>query len=178
MRLNKTLIKSISTNLEKGMYAKSAARSEGISERIYYRWKEEGDALIKSVLNDDLEIDEKEFNKLTDTQKLKIQFCQSIDLSTAKGEIALVDIIYKAAKKDWKAALQILQRRHPKLWANKDYLHVDQEVTNKPSKLKEIEDKYFKDVPESKMKELTKGMQELIKNASNGTGEHTPGAKG
>ena len=177
MKLNNQIIEEISKKLKIGMYAKVAARAEGISERTYYRWKTEGDELLKQVLDNDGEIIDREFKKLTDTEKLKIQFCQSIDRSDAEAESILVATIVSAAQDDWKAALQILQRRFPERWASKEYFHVDGGITEKPNMLKEFEDEFFGNVPESGMKNLVKEMGRLIKDASTNE-KHASKAKG
>ena len=168
MKLDEKIIKDICKELEKGKYAKSAALGCGITERTYYRWKEDGEEILRSISDKDGVIDKDKYNKLEKTLKLKCQFCQSIAESEAKGENTLVGYIFDAAKKDWKAAMQLLARKFPDRWANKDFLKLEGEIENKPNKLKELEDEFFSDIPEEKMKDVAKEIQGVIKNASNG----------
>ena len=73
--------------------------------------------------------------------------------------------MYSHIGDDWRAAESILSRRFPDEWAKKNYLYVDQQITEKPNKLKEIEDDIFEGVPASKRKEVLKDMQKVIEGA-------------
>ena len=165
MKLNQTIIEEISKKLKAGIYAKVAARTEGITERTFHRWKAEGEALLERVTDKDGEIIDKEYGKLNETEKLKCQFCQSIDRSDAEGEAVLVAAIYSQIKDDWRAAEAILSRRFPERWAKKDFLRVDQEVVDKPDDLQEIEDDIFEGIPESKRGAVIKEMNRAIEGA-------------
>ena len=177
MKLNQEIINQISNKIKVGIYAKVAARAEGITERTFYRWKLEGEELLKRVTNKEGDIPEEEFAKLTETEMLKCQFCQSIDRSDAEAESVLIAKIQRATDDDWKAAEAILSRRFPERWAKKDYLHVEGEIDNKPDQLKEFEEEFLADIPASKMVDLANGMEELIKNASS-NGKHASQDKG
>jgi len=168
MKLNEGIIIAIGKKLETGCPAKYAAMSEGIAERTYYTWKAEGEQIAKNIINDEGEMDEKAFEKLKDVQKLKLQFSQSISKSIAKGHIVLTAAIYSQISTDWKAALEILSRRFPKEWAKRDQLHIDQEVTEKPNKLKEVEDEIFEGIPSKNRKEVIEKMTGVIEEARNG----------
>jgi len=120
------------------MPAKYAAQAEGISERVFYKWKAEGEALLERIADKDGEIIQAEYDKLNETQKLEVQFIQSVGRSEEEREAILVARIMAATEEDRKAAMQILQRRFLERWANKDYPHIDQEVNGQPDKLKEV----------------------------------------
>ena len=177
MKLNQEIIHQISNKIKVGIYAKVAARTEGIHEDTFYRWKAAGKEIRKRVVNKEGETIEEEFDKLNETEKLKYEFYESLGQSDAEAETVLIAKIQRATDDDWKAALQILQRRFPKRWASKEYLHVDSDPDNKPDELREFEDEFLKDVPADKMVDLANGMEELIKNAST-NGKHAPKDKG
>lgn len=168
MKLNEVIIEEISKKLKAGIYAKVAARAEGITERTFQRWKSEGKAILERITNKDGEIIDKEWEKLTHPEKLKCHFCQSLDRSDAEGETVLVASIYSHIKDDWRAAELILSRKWPERWAKKEYLHVDQETIEKPDELQEIEDDIFEGIPESKRGAVIKEMTEAIEGARDG----------
>ena len=168
MKLNDQIIVEISKKLKTGIPAKWAAQAEGITERTYHHWKSEGEEIFNKVTDKDGEIIQSKYKKLNETENLKFLFFRSISQSIAEGHSVLVAAVYSHIKDDWKAAMEILSRRFPKEWAKRDHLHVEQEVTEKPNKLKELEDKHFKDVPKSKMKEVISDMEKVIEGARNG----------
>ena len=168
VKLNDEIINAISKKLKTGMCAKVAAESEGINESTFYRWKKDGEDFLELVADKDGEILKPMWNKLTKSQKLKCKFCKSVRQSIAEGEVILLTAVYSHIQDDWRAAMKILARRFPSRWGKKDYMQVAQEVIEKPNKLKEFEDEFFADVPESKMKDIAIGLEKLIEDAKNG----------
>ena len=171
MKLNKIIIEEIAKKLQTGCPAKYAAQAEGIAESTFYKWKADGELILERVTDKDGERIEEEWEKLNETEKLKSEFSESIRTSIAQGHVVLVASIYSQIKDGWKAAMEILSRRFPSEWAKKDYLHVDQEISKSPDKLKEIEDDIFEGIPESKRGDVIKSMAEAIEGARNGKPE-------
>ncbi len=177
MKLNENIIEEIGKKLKTGCPVKYAAQAEGIAEWTFYRWKSEGEAILERITDKDGERIEKKWDKLTDFEKLKCEFCESITRNIAEGHAVLVASVYSHIPKDWKAAMEILARRFPNEWAKKDFLHVDGEITEKPDDLKEIEDDIFEGIPESKRGDVIKSMTEAIEGARNGKPEGSPEGK-
>ena len=168
MRLNEEIITQIGKMLKTGMSAKAAAQAEGLAERTYHLWRAEGEQIAKNTIDDEGETNEKEFEKLSDMQKLKLQFFQSISRDMAKGQAILAAAMFSKITEDWRAAESILSRRFPKDWAKRDQLHIDQVVEEKPNKLKEIEDEVFEGIPAKNRKEVIEKMGGVIEEARNG----------
>lgn len=68
------------------------------------------------------EIVKSKYEKLTETEKLKVQLVQSVRQSTAQGESILVAKVLSHTDEDWRAAMEILARRWPQRWGRKDKL--------------------------------------------------------
>jgi hypothetical protein len=165
MKLNNRIIDSISKKLRTGVYARLAAESEGIDESTFYRWKKQGEKILDSITDKNDEINRSLWKSLTKTQKLKCKFYQSVQQSTAQGHAALVAMVYSKASEDWRAAMELLARRFPRDWGRKDHLHLEAEVEEKPNRLKELEEKYLADIPESKIKDIAKTFMEAVEAA-------------
>jgi len=80
MRLNEKIIEEIAKSIKKGMYIKDAVKTVGINERTYERWNKEGLKIEAKCYDDDGERIEKEWRKLSGTEKLKCRFCRSVRL--------------------------------------------------------------------------------------------------
>jgi hypothetical protein len=61
------------------------------------------------------------------------QFWQDVTRAQARAEEYLVGEVYNAAQFDWKAAMELLQRRHPDRWAKRDMSTIKHEVSGKVS---------------------------------------------
>jgi signal transduction protein with GAF and PtsI domain len=165
MKLNHDLIDEISKKLRTGMAAKWACQAEGIDESTFYLWKARGKQINKMIADEDGEVDQKKYNKLSEMDKLKFKFFKSVQQSTAEGHAVLVASVYSHIKDDWRAAMELLARRWPRDWGRKDHLHLEAEVEEKPNRLKEIEDEYLADIPESKIKDVAKTFMEAVEAA-------------
>lgn len=109
-KLTPKLQEQIIKYVEAGNYNKVACQAVGIGEWTYYNWIKRGEKA--------LELEEKG-KKIPESEKKFSQFSQSIRGAEARGEIRNVTIIQIAAKKDWRAALEILARKYPKRWGLK-----------------------------------------------------------
>lgn len=91
-----------------GMSYRAACAHAGIDYSTFCRWRERGAAQQRG-----------EFR----------EFCDLLTDAKAIGEARLVVRIDEASKRevpgDWRAALAILERRHPEEWGKKDKLDAD-----------------------------------------------------
>ena len=78
MKLSQELIDEICKKLKVGIYAKVAAEAEGITETTYYRWKAQGEQILKEITDKDGEKVKSKYNKLSETDKLKVEFVESV----------------------------------------------------------------------------------------------------
>jgi len=109
-KLTPELKEQIIKYIEAGNYAKVACQAVGISEFIYYYWKRQGKKAEEKL---------EEGKKLTDRENELYQLYQSIRGAEARAEIRNVTSINLAARKDWRAALEMLARKYHKRWGTK-----------------------------------------------------------
>lgn len=130
-KLTKELTEEICKRLRAGWYVKVAAASVGICEKTYYNWIERGEKA--------LDLKEKE-GKIPKSEKIYLQFLQSIRQSDAVGEGMLVTAILSKIKEDWRAALEILSRKYHKRWGRKESIKVEKEISLKEKDSKALQD--------------------------------------
>src|SRR5947207_179013 len=82
-----------------GNYPARAARSCGIAESTFYRWMEEGRGAERGPYRD---------------------FYEAVRDAEAEGEVHAVAILRKEMMSDWRAALALLERRHPERWRRRE----------------------------------------------------------
>lgn len=109
-KLTPKLQEQIIKYVEAGNYNKVACQAVGICEWTYYNWRKQGEKAEKKL---------REGKKLTNKENEFSQFSQSIRGAEARAEIRNVTIINIAAKKEWRAALEMLARKYPKRWGIK-----------------------------------------------------------
>lgn len=109
-KLTSELQEQLVKYIEAGNYIKDACNMVGICESTYYNWIERGEKA--------LELEEKE-KKIPKSEKIYLEFLESIKKAKAKAVIRNVLIIQKAAKKSWQAAAWWLERSHYKDWGVK-----------------------------------------------------------
>ena len=144
--LQKKLIKYI----QGGSYIVVACRAVGIAEKTFYEWIKKGEKGIEP------------YSKLS----------KSVRKAQAKSEIRNVAIIEMAAKKDWRAALEMLARKYPQRWAKRDKLEVKTKKTVESKHFIEIDNKIKKLLPEQRKRLIAlaiKAEKEFMEsNANNG----------
>jgi len=96
-KLTSELHEQIVKYVEAGNYNKVACQAVDISEVTYYDWLKRGEAGEEPFL----------------------KFLKSIRGAEARAEIRNVTMINIAAKKDWRAALEMLARKYHKRWGLK-----------------------------------------------------------
>jgi len=81
--------------LRAGNYRDPAARSAGVHPSTLYRWLERADQEAEGPYRD---------------------FAEEVHRAEAEAEVHAVAIIRKAMTDDWRAAMALLERRHPEHW--------------------------------------------------------------
>jgi hypothetical protein len=89
--------------IEDGNYAKVAAEASGIAETTFYRWMSEGES--------------------AKTGK-KREFWESVTRAENVAESKIVAQWKKLGEQDWRALMELLQRRYPERWANTQRIEV------------------------------------------------------
>jgi hypothetical protein len=119
MKITQERINLAAQLIKEGNFANVVAEAIGISERTWYNWMDQGEAIYNKY-EDLLEEDEEAVKEeLTERQWLYLQFFQSIKKATALAEIEVVSIIQAHAKKNWYAAAWYLERKNQDRWALK-----------------------------------------------------------
>ena len=133
IKLTPALIAAFVQKLSVGVYAKYAARSEGVAEKSYYNWLERGANAEK--LHD-------AGKKVPETEKLFLQFLQSVRQAEANANVVLTTMVYSKGREDWKAAMEMLARKWPEDWAKKDFLDFKGSIDTGPDKTQEAIKEY------------------------------------
>lgn len=94
-KLTPDVQRTICAALQAGNYASAACAMAGIDDATFYRWMQRG---------------------ARERRGAYCEFRDAVERATARGEVSLVAIIRKAAEKDWRAALALVERRHPERW--------------------------------------------------------------
>lgn len=100
-KLTPAMQRRITTSLRAGNYEQAAFLSAGISSTTYYRWLERGE-------------DRGEENAPEDA--IYREFRDAVTRAIAEAEETLVKRWAKHAITDWRAARDLLARRHPDRW--------------------------------------------------------------
>ena len=161
MKLSNQVVDEIVKSIKTGMYIKDAVQIAGVSKKTFYLWKEQGEKIDTRCVNDEGEIIQKEYKKLSKSEKLKLHFLHSVRQAEAQAKQVLVAAVFSHIRDDWRAAMEMLARRFPEDWAKKEYMDFkgNFEYDRGAQKLKEFEDQY-KDVPRSTMSEIA---EDLVK---------------
>ncbi len=94
-KLTDKTIEQICRGIEKGMFIASAVRLGGISESTWHLWKQKARAGAEPYAD----------------------YLQRITIAETKANEFYVSRLYASAKKDWRAALAVLERRFRNDWA-------------------------------------------------------------
>lgn len=115
--------------LKMGNYIETAAAFAGISKTTLYSWMRRGREELERV-------EEGKGRKIRKAEEPYVDFLNAVEKSMAEAEIRDVQIIYNAAKSDWKASAWRLERKYQDKWGRKDRT----EVTGKDGGPIEIDD--------------------------------------
>lgn len=88
--------------LEKGAYLTHAAAAVGVDRRTVYRWLEQG-ATDQAARRDTIEA----------------RFADGVARARARGCVAMVEVINRAADRDWRAAAWMLERTEPGMFGQR-----------------------------------------------------------
>lgn len=114
--------------IENGNYAKVAAEASGIAETTFYRWMSEGKSAKSGK---------------------KREFWESITRAENVAESKIVTQWKKLGEQDWRALMELLQRRYPDRWANTQRIEVavEKEMAGVLGSLEEgLEPQIFREV--------------------------------
>lgn len=98
-KLDEGLIKLICDSVRKGNYIETAAAAAGISKQTLYSWLKAG---------------------AREEDPLAVEFLDAYKKAEAEAEAANVNMIRTWARKDWKAAAWMLERKNPDKWGRRD----------------------------------------------------------
>lgn len=104
--LNKELVQRISNFMSTSVTLKTACLCAGVSASAYSKWIDRGR--------------KDEEKGLTPDESVYVLLLHETTRAKARAEVRLGGIITKAAEKDWRAALAILERRNSKDWAKRN----------------------------------------------------------
>lgn len=108
-KLTGELTEKIAANIEAGVLPDTAANAAGVHVRTYRRWLMEGRAWIEEHDDDELPSPEAAFSA-------------RIDLALSRFRVMLETRLANAD--DWRAAIEVLQRRFPTEWGKRDRLDI------------------------------------------------------
>lgn len=82
---------------------------------MFYTWMREGEALER------LHESAGKVPRSTAYQKACLKFVQDVRRAISDGQAALLALIHKGAREDWRAGAWILERRHPEDFSKRHY---------------------------------------------------------
>jgi len=121
--LNPKLTDAIAKSIANGNYFKTACEANGVPERTAYDWLEKAEK----------DHPEGPYG----------QFAAAVIHASIEWEEKCVGYVMKAAATDWRAALEILQRREPDRWGNVQKVKIDT----------------------ARLEELTRGVVQVVRDA-------------
>lgn len=124
--------------LAAGNYLSAAAQIAGLSPNTTARWVERGHELAVETTGQDEPdpVDAPKFRrKIPNLQRAYVDFWAAHTRAVASAEVFLVNQWKKAATDDWRAAAELLRRRHPERWRVRDEIGIKVEETTGPSVL-------------------------------------------
>jgi hypothetical protein len=122
--LNEKVTTAIAASVANGNYFKTACEANGVPESTAYMW-------LKKAEKDHAE-------------GPYAEFARAVTQASVEWEQSCVTVIMAEARKgDWRAALEILQRREPDKWGNVQKLKIDS----------------------GRLEEMTRGVIQIVKDA-------------
>jgi hypothetical protein len=129
-KLTKQLQEQIVMTLRMGNYIETAAAFAGLNKVTLYEWLKRGRAEINRVGEGD------HGKKVAKHEEIYVDFTNAVGVAMAEAELRDNQIIYNAAKNDWKASAWRLERKYPNKWGRKE----QHEITGKDGGALEIND--------------------------------------
>jgi hypothetical protein len=123
IKLNHDTVERICKAVKKGTTWEVAARAAGVHERTLLEWRNRG---------------EEEDAQGRDT--IYAHLHRETMRATAMAESDLVDLIRKHAREDFRAAIFLLERRHPERWAKTSTVNVANADASKPREVAPSDD--------------------------------------
>lgn len=112
--------------LEHGAHLRIAAASAGIADRTLHSWLKRGRDELARVMpeGETTDDDEQTLLDLEPTEERYVRFLLAVEQAEATAEVRAVTTWSRAAGYDWRAARDLLARRHPDRWAQTSSLTV------------------------------------------------------
>lgn len=107
--------KKLIAALKKGHYVETACALAGIGISTYYRWLERGELELNRVQEElNRGVENPEFN---DNESVFVEFWEAVTYANAEAEDKALGVIQDAfGEKDWRAAINFLERRFFTRW--------------------------------------------------------------
>ncbi len=119
-KLTPALVEKFVSLLKAGNYFETAAGVCGVHVDVARRWMRIGRNHEHKLATQD--------EPIPDDGKIYVAFVNAVGEAISAGEARLVTLISKAAEKDHKAALSLLERRHAKRWGPRVNVAVQEEL--------------------------------------------------
>lgn len=116
----------ITDAIRMGNYEEVAARKAGISEASYYKWKARGRVEVERLAECE-EATGEPCDPLPDEQRY-LEFLQAVEAALTDSEATLVQNWRAKAIDDWRAAKELLARRHSDRWGPRSTVELDGSV--------------------------------------------------
>lgn len=112
--------------LEHGAHLRIAAAAARISDRTLHSWLKRGRDELARVMPDTepADDDDETLLDLEPTEERYVRFLLAVEQAEAVAEVQAVTTWSRAAGYDWRAARDLLARRHPDRWAQTSSLTV------------------------------------------------------
>ncbi|WP_051569267.1 hypothetical protein [Alkaliphilus transvaalensis] len=108
-KLNKRVQEHIVKMIKLGNYLETAAAFAGLDVSTVRRWINRGKAELER-----LEVDN--VREIREREQIYVEFAQQVEHALAVAEVKDVQVIYNAAKNDYRAAVWRLERRFTGNW--------------------------------------------------------------
>lgn len=138
--LDRKSIDELAKFIKTGVPIDRCAAALGITPRTFYNYKRDA----KAIINNEIRV--RDFTE--EYFDLIIYFIEKVFKAEAEAEIEAATTLKAAADRDWKAAAEWLDRRHPETWSKKkqvEHRHIfslegtDQRVDVKELSIAELE---------------------------------------
>ena len=98
--------------LRRAISIEAACQIVGIDESLYYKWRKRGREELQRVAEDGR-------RRVRKDEKPYVAFFKESTRAQGEAEQTLTKHWYNAANEDWRAAMELLQRKFPERWSKK-----------------------------------------------------------
>lgn len=123
-KISDAIITKIAANMCIGQNLEEAAVVAGVSRTTLWNWRKRGIAEEERLAKREQDLEQgkepdhsdEEHDKIAQREAPYLKLWQKVSEATARWEKAMLVYLDKGAKKDWKAAAWMLERRAPERW--------------------------------------------------------------